>query len=111
VLHRAGGRWYWSAESFPAHQVSLRSATVDNFVIIDTTQPGQPRVIGEMDRISVPTMLHEEAIYLHEGRQYQVERLDWAEKKAYVRAVDVDYYTDANLAVRLQVLDTLEQRE
>ena len=111
VLHRAGGRWYWSAESFPAHQVSLRSATVDNFVIIDTTQPGQPRVIGEMDRISVPTMLHEEAIYLHEGRQYQVERLDWSEKKAYVRAVDVDYYTDANLAVRLQVLDTLEQRE
>jgi DEAD/DEAH box helicase domain-containing protein len=31
--------------------------------------------------------------------------LDWEEKKAYVRSVDVDYYTDASLAVRLAVLD------
>ncbi|MBF6613828.1 MAG: DUF1998 domain-containing protein, partial [Chloroflexi bacterium] len=31
--------------------------------------------------------------------------LDWDEQKAYVRAVDADYYTDANLAVTLKVLD------
>jgi DEAD/DEAH box helicase domain-containing protein len=107
VLHHIGDRWHWMADAFPAQEVSLRSATIDNFVIIDTTETAAPRVIGEMDRFAVPTLLHEEAIYLHEGQQYQVERLDWPEKKAYVRSVDVDYYTDAELAVRLEPLDVL----
>lgn len=51
------------------------------------------------------TLLHEEAIYLHQGKQFQVEVLDFDEKKAFVREVDVDYYTDANLAVQLRVLE------
>jgi DEAD/DEAH box helicase domain-containing protein len=62
-------------------------------------------VIGEMDRFSAMTLLHEEAIYLHEGIQFQVEKLDFEEKKAFVREVDVDYFTDANLAVSLKVLE------
>ncbi|HUS13938.1 MAG TPA: Zn-binding domain-containing protein, partial [Chloroflexia bacterium] len=106
VLHHSGDQWHWSSENFPAENVSLRTAAADNFVIIDTTDP-TPRVIGEMDRFSVPTLLHEEAIYLHEGAQYHVDRLDWDEQKGYVRQVEVDYYTDANLAVTLKVLDVL----
>ncbi|MCL6450928.1 MAG: DEAD/DEAH box helicase [Acetobacteraceae bacterium] len=103
VLRRTQGRFYWASESFPAEDVSLRSASTDNFVVIDCTRP-EPRVIGEVDRFSAPMLIHEEAIYLHEGEQYQVERLDYEEKKAYVRRVDVDYYTDASLAVNLKVL-------
>ena len=112
VVRHAGGMWHWSSENFPAENISLRTAATENFVIVDTTDP-TPRVIGEMDRFSVLTMLHEEAIYLHEGQQYHVDRLDWEEQKAYVRAVNVDYYTDANLAVTLKVLDiaTGEPRE
>jgi DEAD/DEAH box helicase domain-containing protein len=104
VVRHAGGMWHWSSENFPAETISLRTAAAENFVIIDDTDP-TPRIIGEMDRFSVLTLLHEEAIYLHEGQQYHVDRLDWDEQKAYVRAVDVDYYTDANLAVTLKVLD------
>src|SRR3712207_7075965 len=48
---------------------------------------------GEMDRYAAPVYLHEEAIYIHGGQQHQVEKLDWEEKKAYVRKVSVDYYT------------------
>jgi DEAD/DEAH box helicase domain-containing protein len=105
ILHHADGRWYWMAEAFPAHQVSLRSAAIDNFVIVDVSEPAAPRVIGEMDRLSVPTLLHEEAIYFHEAQQFQVEKLDWNEKKAFVRRVAVDYYTDAELDVHLQPLE------
>jgi DEAD/DEAH box helicase domain-containing protein len=107
VLHCSQGRYHWSAESFPAEQVSLRSASIDNFVIIE--QGAKPRVIGEVDRPSAPTLIHEEAIYIHGGEQYHVDRLDWDEKKAYVRRVDVDYYTDANLAVDLRVLDVFDE--
>ncbi|MED0659736.1 DEAD/DEAH box helicase [Bacillus smithii] len=110
ILHYKGERWYWMNDSFPAHNISLRSASQENVVIIDTTETANVKVIGEMDRFSAMTLLHEEAIYLHQGIQYQVEKLDWDEKKAYVREVDVDYYTDANLAIQLQVLEIDKQR-
>ena len=108
VLHHAGGRWHWMSESFPAETVGLRAAARENFVIIDTTE-AQPRVIGEVDRFSAPMLVHEEAIYLHGSEQYQVEKLDYENKKAYVRRVAVDYYTDASLAVNLSVLDEFER--
>ncbi len=108
ILQKTGGRYYWMAEEFPQAGISLRSASDQNFVIIDITQPTSHRVIGEMDRFTVPMLLHQYAIYLHEGRQFQVERLDFDNKKAYVRAVDVDYYTDANLTVSVKVLDDFD---
>jgi len=111
ILHCARGKWHWMNDSFPAHNISLRSASQENVVIIDISERGNERVIGEMDRFSSLTLLHEEAIYLHQGRQYQVEKLDYAEKKAYVREVQVDYYTDANLAVQLKVLEEEQSRE
>ena len=102
---RSAGRWFWSRQAFPAEEVHLRRILADNVVIIDTSKP-RPQVIGEMDQFTAPVLLHEEAVYLHEGAQYHVDRLDWDEKKAYVRPVDVDYYTDALASVTVQVLDT-----
>jgi DEAD/DEAH box helicase domain-containing protein len=111
VLYQNGDKWYWMNDSFPAHNISLRSASQENVVIIDQTDIANVRVIGEMDRFSSMTLLHEEAIYLHQGTQFQVEKLDWEEKKAFVREVAVDYYTDANLAVQLKVLEVDKQKE
>jgi DEAD/DEAH box helicase domain-containing protein len=102
VLHQVNDRWYWMEQSFPAHNISLRSAAQENFIIIDMTNGH--RVIGECDRFSAPTLIHEEAIYIHEGIQFQVEKLDYEEKKAFVRQVNVDYFTDASMAVQLKVL-------
>ncbi|WP_111645478.1 DEAD/DEAH box helicase [Paranoxybacillus vitaminiphilus] len=110
VIHQSGDKWYWMYDSFPAHNISLRSASQENVVIIDISNVAKHKVIGEMDRFSAMTLLHEEAIYLHQGVQYQVEKLDWEEKKAYVREVDVDYFTDANLAVQLKVLEEDKKR-
>jgi DEAD/DEAH box helicase domain-containing protein len=107
---RSAGRWFWSRQAFPAEEVHLRRILADNVVIIDTSQP-RPQVIGEMDQFTAPVLLHEEAVYLHEGAQYHVDRLDWDEKKAYVRPVDVDYYTDALASVTVQVLDTFDGQQ
>jgi DEAD/DEAH box helicase domain-containing protein len=98
------GRWYWSSENFPASSISLRTAAEENVVIIDTT-PDRPKVIGELDIFSAQTLVHEDAIYLHEAAQFHVDRLDWDERKAYVRRVDVDHYTQADRAVTLKPLD------
>ena len=90
----------------PASEVSLRVGAPENVVIIDTTGAPRPRVIGEIDLFAAPVLVHENAIYLHESRQYHVDRLDWGERKAYVTPVDVDYYTQALLAVTLKPLET-----
>jgi DEAD/DEAH box helicase domain-containing protein len=79
-------------------------------VIIDTT-PDRPRVIGETDLFSAQVLVHTQAIYLHESAQYHVDKLDWGERKAYVRRVDVDYYTYANRAVTLKPLDVFDSAD
>jgi DEAD/DEAH box helicase domain-containing protein len=104
VRRAADDRWYWSNENFPASSVSLRAAAEENVVIIDTT-PDRPRVIGEIDIFAAQTLVHEDAIYIHESTQYHVDRLDWDERKAYVRRVDVDHYTYADRAVTLKPLE------
>ena len=108
ILRKVGGRYYWMAEEFPQAGISLRSASDQNFLVVDITDPKKHRVIGEMDRFTVPMLLHKHAIYMHEGTQYQVEELDFEGKKGYVRRVDVGYYTDADLTTSLKVLDEFE---
>ena len=110
VLHAVDGRsgkrvYHWSTESFPAHHVSLRSVTWDNFVIIDIEKN---QTLAEMDFRSAHTMLHEQAIYQHDGRQYQVEYLDYDNHKAFIRAVKPDYYTTALTNTRVSVLATAD---
>lgn len=110
LIRHVGNRWHWMSDVFPAEEISLRSAANENFIIIDISDPHR-RVIGETDRFSAPMLLHEEAIYIHEGQQYQVEKLDFDDKKAYVRKVDVDYYTDSQLSVDLKVIDVFREDE
>lgn len=103
ILRFSANRWHWSSEIYPATEVSLRSASPDNFVILNTSNGN--RVIGEVDYFSAPMLLHPEAIYIHLGNQYQVETLDWEGKKAYVKEDKVDYYTDAETKADLKVLE------
>jgi len=109
-IHRADGEeggdgiWQWTNESYPADAVSLRSISSDNFVVIDMTDGSD--VIGETSFTSGPATLHEKAIYLVEGVLYQVEKLDFEGRKAYVRRIDCDYYTDAITYTKVTVLDT-----
>jgi DEAD/DEAH box helicase domain-containing protein len=105
VLHRGRDRFHWAAtDAFPANHVSLRRVGWDNFVIIEC-QSGD--ALAELDWHSTPSMLHEQAIYQHEGEQYQVERLDYDNHKAYVRKVEPDYFTTA---LRHRKVSVLEER-
>jgi len=92
-LHHSANAWHWTSDSYPADATSLRSVSSDNFVVVDIT--GEPEVIAEVAFTAALTTLHEKAIYLHEARQYHVERFAYDERKAYVRRVECDYYTDA----------------
>ncbi|MDA1183393.1 MAG: DEAD/DEAH box helicase [Acidobacteria bacterium] len=101
------GVWQWTSESYPADAVSLRAVSSDNFVVVDLTRGAE--VIGETSFSSGPATLHEKAIYLVEGTLYQVERLDFEARKAFVRRSDCDYYTDAITHTKVTVLDTFDR--
>ncbi len=104
ILHREGDDWHWMADSYPANSVSLRSVAEGNFVVIDTTN-GKQTVIAEVDFNSAPLTLYEGAIYMIQSAPYQVERLDWEGRKAFVTKTRADYYTDAIDYTRLKILD------
>jgi DEAD/DEAH box helicase domain-containing protein len=107
VRQAADRRWYWASENFPASEINLRVAAPENVLIIDTG-PERPRVLGEVDLFAARVLVHEKAIYLHDSRQYHVDELDWEERKALVRPVDTDYYTQAELAVTLKPLEVFD---
>jgi DEAD/DEAH box helicase domain-containing protein len=108
-VHQTEGQWQWTQESYPADAVSLRSISSDNFVVVDITRGEE--VIGETDFTSGPSTLHEKAIYIVEGRLYQVEQFDFDGRKAFVREVECDYYTDAITYTKVTILDLFEPRE
>ena len=107
LLHRAGDRWHWTSESYPADAVSLRSVSSDNFVVQDITR--EPRIIAEVDFDSAPSMVHEKAIYILEGRSFYVEKYDHKERRVHVREAEVDYYTDAIVSTKVRILDRFEE--
>jgi len=123
VLHRTGGRYHWTSETYPADHLSLRSVASDNFVVIDSThQTLEPvesvrrltrkrEVIAEVDWRSAFAMVHPKAIYLIEGQQFEVQELRFREdeeKVAYVKRVQVDYFTDAVTAKGVWALDRFQ---
>ncbi|HEY3066882.1 MAG TPA: DEAD/DEAH box helicase [Methylomirabilota bacterium] len=119
VLHRAGARWHWAAETYPADHVSLRTVTTDNFVVMDTTardekQTKKRQIIAEVDWGSAFATIHPKAIYLIESDAYEVQELRFREdeeKVAYVKKVVVDYFTDAVSAKGVWILQRLADRE
>jgi DEAD/DEAH box helicase domain-containing protein len=107
VLHPSPGAsgntvYHWATDAYPANAVSLRSLSWDNFVIIDVETD---KNIAEMDWRSTHTMLHEQAIYQHAAEQWQVERLDFENHKAFVRKVKPDYYTTAMTHTNVSVYE------
>src|SRR6185436_872346 len=111
IVHRAGDRWHWTSESYPADAVSLRSVSSDNFVVQDVTPGREPRIIAEVDYDSAPATLHEKAVYILEGRTHVVEKYDHKERRAHVHEAEVDYYTDAITYTKVRILDRVSPDE
>ncbi|MDP3920728.1 MAG: DEAD/DEAH box helicase [Candidatus Omnitrophota bacterium] len=109
VLRHSGDKWHWMNDAYPADQVSLRSANPDNVVIFDMDQGNKP--VAEVDLPSAPFMVHKDAIYMLEQTPYIVDRLDFAEKKAFIRKADGIYYTEAIDSTNVRILDIFASRD
>lgn len=108
-LHKRDATWYWMADAYPAQDVSLDGGEPDNVLVLELdTRNGvdssTERAIGEVDRESSITTVHEGAIYQVEGETWRIERYDYKNRRAYARQVDSDYFTDAQTDTDVRVL-------
>ncbi len=114
VLHKSEGRWHWTQDVYPADEISLRSISEENFLVIDRTrEQGRPadRVIAEVDFEGAHATLYPEAVYMCESELYQVEKLDYDHRKAYVKKFRGEHYTEALTYTNITILDTFEKGE
>ncbi len=111
VLVKSSQGWHWMSEGYPAADLSLRTSTADNFVVVTRDAYDEPRAIGQVDFYSAPILIYEGAIYIHEGQPYQVERLDWEGRLAEVRPVEVDHYTTPSTSADVQVVKVTEEAD
>jgi DEAD/DEAH box helicase domain-containing protein len=105
VLHKNENKYHWISDVYPANTFGLRTGVRENFVIIDITNRSEEKVIGEVDLYSAPTLIHKDAIYIHQGVTYYVEELLWDDRQARVRKIETDYFTDAHEKVDITVLE------
>jgi DEAD/DEAH box helicase domain-containing protein len=101
MLLKRDSTWYWMTDAYPAQDVALEGGEPDNVVILDSETE---KAIGEIDRESSITTVHEGAIYQVEGETWIVDRFDYAGRRAYVRVVDSDYFTEAQVETEVRVL-------
>lgn len=101
--HLSQEKYYWMADSYPAADISLRSASPDTYVLQAADDNG-PRIVGIVDGESALWMAHPGAVYLHEAQQYFVESLDIEKKVVRLRPFESDYFTEPLKQTTIQVL-------
>lgn len=108
VLVHQSGRYHYADRTYPAEGVSLTAADMDNVTIQDVETR---QILAEIDRPSAITEVYQGAIYGHQGDTWLVERFDYQDRRAFVRRVDADHYTEADTETEVRILHLDEQRD
>jgi DEAD/DEAH box helicase domain-containing protein len=102
LLRQRSGKWYYPPDiSYPAQSVNIRSASGQNYSIVDTAANSLLETIESGQAFS---QVHTGAIYLHQGDSYLVTKLDLETRTAFVEAADVPYYTRASELSDLRII-------
>lgn len=111
-VRHAASAWYWIGESEPAATVGLRSTGTDTVTIVKPDDGGEARgdVLGTVERFAAPSFVHQGAVYLHDGRAYEVVDLDWSAGRASVVPSDGATYTRASRRTDVRPVETAEAR-
>jgi DEAD/DEAH box helicase domain-containing protein len=95
------------ADDYPAARVALRSASADNFVLIDASSG---ELLGTVEAARAYSTIHEGAVYLHLGRSYHVLELDLGSRRALLEPFSGDYFTQAKRESMTFIERLYEQR-
>jgi DEAD/DEAH box helicase domain-containing protein len=93
---------------YPAAKVSLRSSSPDSFAIVDVSSG---ELLGQTEAARAHSTIHDGAIYLHQGRSYEVRELDLENRRALVAPFDGDWYTQPKRETDTSIERLLDRRE
>jgi DEAD/DEAH box helicase domain-containing protein len=110
VLHTSKDKYFWMSDSYPAQAISLRSISTSPVNLQVWGDQGLV-TIGQVDQASATWMVHPNAIYLHEGKQYLVEDLDFEANIAVLTPSNTDYYTVPRSKTAVQLIAIQNQLE
>lgn len=110
LVQLSGAQWKWTTQTYPANEINLRNIADENFVVIDITGD-EPVILAEVDFESAHTTIYPNAVYQVSGEPYRVERLDYDERRAYVRRSNDGYYTSAMHYAAVSILDKFDERD
>jgi DEAD/DEAH box helicase domain-containing protein len=102
LLMPRAGKMYWAGGRPPARDVGLRTGSSIEYRLVDVDEE---RTVGTVDDARVFSVAHPGAVYLHQGRQYRVERLDTRDHVAYLEEYDdADEYTQARTETDISIV-------
>jgi DEAD/DEAH box helicase domain-containing protein len=108
LLVKRGDRYLLrSPEDYPAARVSLRSASPDNFAVVDVAAG---EVLGTVEAARAHSTVHDGAVYLHMGRSYEVRDLDLDARRALVTPFDGNWYTQPKKETMTEIERLLDRR-
>ena len=99
--------WHYSGGRYPAAGVSLRSISSEQYVVVEGSG-SRARIISQMDAASAARMVHPNAVYLHDGRQYRITGCDHDALRVTAEPSDYDYYTVPRDRSRVEILRIYE---
>jgi len=106
MLHKTGDRMYWKGGTYPAESISLRSAGVGGYILNCAD-----KIIGTVDENSAFWMTHPDAVYLHNGETFLVNKLDLEKQIVDLVPLKTDYYTQSQSKTELDLIELEEQEE
>lgn len=107
---RGTERWYPhpKAGTHPASNVSLRSTSGDNYVLVEERTGAVLETITEEHAFAYA---HEGAVYLHRGEQFMVSDLNLTTRNAMLQRTNVEYYTTSMAETAMTVLETGREKQ
>ncbi len=93
---------------YPAAKISLRSSSPDSFAIVDVSSG---ELLGQIEAARAHSTVHDGAIYLHQGRSYEVRELDLDNRRALVAPFNGDWYTQPKRETDTNIERLLDRRE
>jgi DEAD/DEAH box helicase domain-containing protein len=108
-LSARGGRFIYALSDYPASRMNIRSASANQYVIMDVSRGGT--VLGTVEEARVFETLHPGAVYLHLGESYVVEELDTLNHRATVRPAAANYFTEPRTESFIEIKQTFASQE
>jgi DEAD/DEAH box helicase domain-containing protein len=108
IIRERQSKWYLAPSiAYPAQSIFIRSASGENFHIIDTSTGS---LLETVEANVAIFQIHPGAVYLHQGQPYLVNKLDLTEHTAYAEPTSVNYFTQTKELTDLRIIRTLREK-